>query len=71
MKWIQIDIENILVVLFLIFALIDCLKLQFNTLVLVKIHQMNGLLVGRVSLFSAIILSLQSFLPFGGKEKSR
>ena len=37
-KWIQIDIENILVVLFLIFALIDYLKLQFNTLGLVKIH---------------------------------
>ena len=34
----EIDIENILVVLFFIFALIDCLKLQFNTLVLVKIH---------------------------------
>lgn len=69
MKWIQIDIENILVVLFLIFALIDYLKLQFNTLGPVKIHQMNGLLVGKVSLFLAIILPLQSFSPFGGKEK--
>ena len=69
MKWIQIDIENILAVLFLIFALIDYLKLQFNTLGSVKIHYMNGLLVGKVFLLLAIILSLQSFSPFGGKEK--
>ena len=30
---------------------------------------MNGLLVGKVFLLLAIILSLQSFSPFGGKEK--